>query len=207
MGLVHYTATLEPTKQELAEAWLPSRSWATGGAIEKVAEYRFDDPAGEVGVETIVWRTSDGTLLQIPFTYRAAPLPGAEGHLIGTTDHSVLGKRWVYDGCADPVWAATLTTAILTGGTQAQMVIEKDGAMIDVPPRMQVLGSGSPDAAVPSVTSVDSVQDDGAVTTVTAGDLTLSLPRVIGTPVSGSATLTGSAGDHDLGVLAAVVGG
>src|SRR5262245_6582171 len=143
MGLVHYTATLSPTKQELVEGWLPSRSWGRGGTLEKVAEYRFDDPEGEVGVETILWRTGDGTVLQVPFTYRAAPLEGADEHLVGTSDHSVLGKRWVYDGCADPVWAATLTTAILTGGTQAQMVIEKDGQRIDVPPRIRVHGSGS----------------------------------------------------------------
>lgn len=204
MGLVHHTATLDPTKQELAEAWLPSRSWAPDGAVQKVAEYRFDDPEGEVGVETILWRASDGTLLQVPFSYRAAPLEGADEHLVGTTDHSVLGKRWVYDGCADPVWAATLTTTILTGGTQAQMVIEKDGETIDVPPRMQVRGSGSAGAAVPGVATVDSVVDDGAVTMVVAGPVTISLPRVIGTPVAGDATLTGSTGDQDLGVLAAL---
>jgi hypothetical protein len=204
MGFVYYSATLDPTKQELAEAWLPSRSWAPGGAIEKVGEFRFDDPEGEVGVETILWRTSDGTVLQVPFTYRAAPLPGADAHLVGTTDHSALGKRWVYDGCGDPVWAATLATAILTGGTQAQMVIERDGQMIDVPARVQVRGSGSPDAAVQSVASVDAVADDGPVTTVTAGGLTISVPRVVGTPVSGSATLVGTTGGQDLGVLAAL---
>src|SRR4051812_16149008 len=180
MGFVYATATVVPSKQELAEAWLPSRPWAPAGAIEKVGEFRFDDPEGEVGVETIVWRTADGTLLQVPFTYRAAPLPGAEAHLVGTTDHSALGKRWVYDGCADPVWAATLSTAILTGGTQAQMVIERDGQMIDVPARIQVRGSGSPDADVPTLTAVDSVVDGGPVTTVTAGSLTISVPRVVG---------------------------
>ena len=139
----------------------------------------------------------------MPFTYRAAPLAGAEEFLVGTADHSVLGPRWVYDGCADPVWAATLAAAILTGGTQAQMVIEHDGELVDVPPRMQVRGSGSAGAAVPTITSVDSVVDDGAVTTVTAGRVTISLARVVGTPVSGDATLTGSVGDQELGVLAA----
>ena len=204
MALVH-RATLEPSKQELLEAWLPSRPWASGiTSVEKLAEFRFDDPAGEVGVETILWRTSDGTVLQVPFTYRAAPLAGAEDFLVGTSDHSVLGPRWVYDGCADPVWAATLATAILTAGTQAQIVIEHDGELVDVPARMQVRGSGSPDASVPEISSVDSVRDEGPVTTVTAGPVTLSLARVVGTPLSGTATLTGSVGDQDLGVLAAV---
>jgi hypothetical protein len=210
MGLVHYTATLEPSKQELLEAWLPSRSWALAAPIEKVApikkvaEYRFDDPAGEVGVETIVWRTGDGALLQVPFSYRAAPLDGADAHLVGTTEHSVLGKRWVYDGCADPVWAETLTTAILTGGTQAQMVIERDGELVDVPARMQVRGSAAVGAEVPAVWSISSVYDDGPVTTVTVGPVTIALARVVGTPVSGYATLTGVIGDQDLGVLAAL---
>jgi hypothetical protein len=204
MGLVHYTATLAPTKQELAAAWLPSRPWAPDGPIEKVAEYRFDDPAGEVGVETILWRATDGTLLQVPFSYRGSPLEGADGHLVGTCDHSVLGKRWVYDGCGDPVWAETLTTAILTGGTQAQMVIERDGELVDVPPRMQVRGSGATGAELPGVWSVQAVHDDGPVTIVSAGPVTIALPRVVGTPVSGFATLTGVVGDQDLGVLAAL---
>jgi Maltokinase N-terminal cap domain len=195
MGLVHFRATLEPSKQELAEAWLPSRPWATGGSLEKVAEYRFDDPEGEVGVETILWRTSDGTVLQIPFTYRSAPLDGADAHLVGTSDHTVLGKRWVYDGCADPIWAATITSVVLTGGTQAQMVIEKDGELVDVPPRMQVRGTGTTDAPLPAIASVDAVDDDGPVTTVTAGPVTISLPRVVGVPVEGDAILTGHVGD------------
>jgi hypothetical protein len=143
-------------------------------------------------------------VLQVPFSYRAEPLVGADDFLVGTSDHSVLGKRWVYDGCADPVWAATLTAAILTGGTQAQMVIDRDGELVDVPPRMQVRGSGSADAEVPAVSSITSVRDDGPVTTVTAGTATIVLPRVIGTPVSGEATLTGTVGDQDLGVLAAL---
>ena len=204
MGLVHYTATLEPSKRKLVRAWLPSQSWALNSKVKKVAEYRFDDPDGEVGVETILWRTADDTVLQVPFTYRSAPLEGADSYLVGTTDHSVLGKRWVYDGCADPMWAATITAAILTGGSQAQMVIERDGEVVDVPPRMEVRGSGSPGAVVPAITSVDSVQNDGAVTTVSAGSVTLVLPRVVGTPVSGDATLTGAIGDTALGALAAL---
>ena len=194
MGLV-YRATLSPSKRELVEAWLPTRPWAAGLAVaDKVAEYRFDDPAGEVGVETILWRTDDGVLLQTPLTYRAAPLDDAEDFLVGTSEHSELGSRWVYDGCGDPVWAATLAEAILTGASQAQMVIELDGQMVDVPARMQVRGSGLADAPVPEVVSVDSV-DDGALTTVVAGPVVLTLARVVGSPVDGVATLTGSVGE------------
>ena len=195
MGIVHHTATLSPTKQELVESWLPSRSWAAGRRITgKVAEYRFDDPAGEVGVETILWLTEDGTILQTPLTYRAEPLAGAELHLVGTTDHSVLGQRWVYDGCGDPMWASTLVAAITTGGRQAQMFIEQDGRRVDVPPRMEVRGSGSADAS-PEVTSVDDVSDDGPVTTVRAGSVEIDVARVVGTPLGEGPHLTGTVGD------------
>jgi hypothetical protein len=203
MGIVH-RATLTPTKQELVESWLPGRSW--GGAIaDKLGEYRFDDPAGEVGVETILWRTDDDRLLQTPLTYRAQPLDGADEHLIGEADHSVLGRRWVYDGCGDPVWAATLATAILTGGTQAQMFLVVDGRRIDVPARMEVRGSGGPGAAVPEITGIDAVADHGPVTSVRAGGLELLLARVVGTPLEGSlvltGTVTGSAKSHLLAAL------
>src|SRR3954452_4803184 len=117
MALVH-DATLSPSKQELIESWLPTRSWVPRPSlVGKVAEYRMDDPAGEVGVETILWRLDDDSICQVPFTYRAMPLEGAEAHLIDTMEHSVLGRGWIYDGCGDPVWAAGLVHAIRTGGT------------------------------------------------------------------------------------------
>lgn len=205
MGLVHATADIVPTKQELVEAWMPSRPWAGGATEVKVlAGYRFDDPEGEVGIETIVWRTPDDVLLQVPLTYRAAPLPGADEHLISTMEHTVLGSRWVYDGCADPVWAAAVVTTILTGGTQAQVYVERDGERVNVPARLPVRGSGSPDASVPIITAVDSITDDGPVTRVVAGGLTISLARVVGVPLPGDATLTGATADQDLGVLASL---
>ena len=205
MGIVHHTATLSPTKQELVEAWLPSRSWAEGREVTgKVAEYRFDDPEGEVGVETILWRTDDGTVLQTPLTYRAAPLDGAEAHLVGTTDHSVLGRRWVYDGCGDPVWAATLVETISTGGRQAQMFIEQDGRRVDVPPRMQVRGSGG-DGTTPRVGSIDRVSDEGPVTLVSAGEVEIAVARVVGAPLGDGPHLSGSVGDSDETTVLAVL--
>jgi hypothetical protein len=205
MGLVHATATLEPSKQELLEAWLPSQPWSGGATtVEKVGEYRIDDPDGEVGVETILWRTPDGSIFQVPFTYRGTPLAGAQEHLIGTTEHSVLGIRYVYDGCGDPLWAAVTAAAILTGGSQSQMVIERDGQTVDVPPRVVVRGSGSPEASAPEIASVESIAQDGPVTAVTASGVTLSLARVVGTPLPPGETLTGSTADQDLGVLVSI---
>lgn len=189
MGIVH-RATLSPSKQQLVESWLPTRPWGSGRAVAgKLGEYRFDDPAGEVGVETILWRTADGGVLQTPLTYRAAPLDGARRHLIGTSEHSVLGPRWVYDGCGDPVWFATLAAAILTGGTQAQMFLMEDGERVDIPPRIQVHGSGRPETALPEASSIDSVTDGSTTTLVRAGEVEIILARVLGEPPAGAANL------------------
>ena len=202
MGIVH-RATLSPTKQEIVEGWLPSRRWAAGRTIaEKVAEYRLDDPEGEVGVETILWRLDDGAVVQTPLTYRAAPLAGAEEHLISTTQHSVLGERWVYDGCGDPVWASTLATAIVTGGRQSQMYLEDDaGVRVDIPARMEVRGSGS-EPSGPVVTTIDGATDEGAVTIVRSGQVELALARVVGAPLGGGPHLSGTVGSGGTTVLA-----
>lgn len=198
MGIVHRGASLSPTKQEIVEGWLPTRTWAAGRTVaEKVGEYRLDDPAGEVGVETIVWRTDDGALLQTPLTYRSEPLAGAEEHLIATTEHSVLGTRWVYDGCGDPVWADTLVRAVLTGGHETPMFFERDGERVDIPSRIEVGGSG--DAAESDrVTGVEQVRDEEAVTVVEAGGHRIALARVVGTPLGEGERLTGTvAGEPD----------
>jgi Maltokinase N-terminal cap domain len=44
----------------------------------------------------------------IPLTYRDDPLQGGEAWLIGIAEHSVLGRRWIYDACGDPTYAAVL---------------------------------------------------------------------------------------------------
>src|SRR6476660_5453621 len=122
MALVYSTATLTPSKIALLTRWVAGQPWAAGvdaGSLEAVGAYRFDDPAGEVGIETHLVRTADDRLLQVPVTYRGAPLPDAP--LVGQPEHSVLGTRWVYDACADPVYALTLATTILTGGHEAEL--------------------------------------------------------------------------------------
>ncbi|MFF4908404.1 hypothetical protein ACFY2T_26470 [Streptomyces sp. NPDC001260] len=48
----------------------------------------------------------------VPLTYRGAPLPGAEHALVGTMEHGVLGPRWAYDGCHDPVLYTELLALI-----------------------------------------------------------------------------------------------
>ncbi|MCT2587857.1 CG0192-related protein [Actinophytocola gossypii] len=158
MALIH-RATIQPTKLELLTKWLPSRGWCTGpvGELTKVAGYRFDDPAGEVGIETLLVRTADGTVFQVPLTYRAEPLAGGDEWLIGTAEHSVLGKRWVYDALGDPVYPPALAAAVLANTGQAEELREVDGRFEVNPLTMDVASTGRGDA--PTVNAVLEVTD------------------------------------------------
>ena len=51
-------------------------------------------------------------VVQVPLTFRGAPLEGCEHALIGTTTHSTLGERWVYDGVHDPVFVRAWLTLV-----------------------------------------------------------------------------------------------
>ena len=136
MAEIH-EATLTPSKLELLPEWLARQRWYTAKGrlptLRLLGRWRLDDPAGEVGIETLIVldegaqhvtghvsarerHRSDpgthdrakgaGTVYQVPLTYRGAPLKGADHALVGTLEHSVLGRRWVYDACHDPVYAA-----------------------------------------------------------------------------------------------------
>lgn len=173
MALLH-AATLTPSKLELLSAWLPTQPWAGDvSALEQVGAYRFDDPQGEVGLEAFLLRTGDGRLLHVPVTYRGAPLDGADGALVGITDHSTLGQRWVYDGTADPVWLLAAAIAALTGGHEAELLIDLGKGLERRDPTVRVQGSGSTDVPVPSL-----------------DDLSVSVARVVGERVGGAATVS-----------------
>lgn len=125
MAVIHHVA-LKPAKLELLTSWLPSRPWYFGGEGEpelaKADGFRLDDPQGEVGIEFMVVTDASGTrpaAYLVPLTYRGAPLDGAEHALVGTMEHGVLGRRWAYDGCHDPVLVAQLL-ALIEGRVQAQ---------------------------------------------------------------------------------------
>ncbi|MCW2800582.1 MAG: hypothetical protein JWQ70_2054, partial [Aeromicrobium sp.] len=146
MALLHGGASIRPTKLELLATWLPTRPWfvGDGSALELVGAYRFDDPEGEVGMETHLVRAGDSTIYQVPLTYRAAPLDGGEAFLVGTMDHTVLGNRWVYHASIDPVYLDVLADTIRTGGSQA--VLERtfaDGRVEIMEPSVRVTGSGT----------------------------------------------------------------
>lgn len=127
-----FNADLTPTKDELVEGWIGEQRWYPGQGrrprLRQLDSWRLDDPAGEVGIETLVYLDDSGStpvVYQVPLTYRGAPLEGGEAALLGEMDHSVLGRRWVYDAPHDPVYVTQLL-ALLRGRATAQ-----DGAVSD----------------------------------------------------------------------------
>ena len=208
MATIHPGATLVPGKLELLQAWVPTQPWAGDlgtAALEVAGAYRFDDPAGEVGTETFLLRTGDGTVLQVPVTYRAQPLDGAV--LVGQAEHSVLGTRWVYDGPTDPVYAAALAAALLTGTPQAQLedqtpegpVVREPTARVHVDGALGTVGPPPTDAEV-------AVSTAGTTTVLATGVAELVLLRVLGGAEEGAvggSVLRGTWAGQDTPVLLA----
>lgn len=221
MAIIHNT-TMSPGKLELLAAWLPDQPWYRHrGHVPELAKaggFRLDDPQGEVGIEFMVVTDGSGhetTAYQVPLTYRASALAGADDALIGTSEHGVLGRRWIYDGVHDPVLLAQLV-ALIQGEAepQAQNVSNvADPTVIGQPvaegslalARFAVTANG------PSGTGLrlETTSGDAART----GELTLRVSRIL-RPGDGNdvhrdagppclyATWRSSAGTHVRGVFA-----
>ena len=123
MAEIHHGATISPTKLELLAAWMPRQRWYTHKGhvpvLRRVGGFRFEDPAGRVGAETLIVldeATVPPVVYQVPLTYRDTPLPGGEDAQVGTCEHSVLGTRYVYDGCKDPRYVEALLELVTTSG-------------------------------------------------------------------------------------------
>ncbi|WP_342024403.1 hypothetical protein AAE021_04305 [Arthrobacter citreus] len=201
-----YQADLNPGKMELISAWLPSASWFPGTAelaIERVGSFRFDDPEGDVGLETHLV-AAGANVLQVPLSYRGAPLEGAEDHFIGTMEHSVLGRRWVYDACGDPVYAQALAASILSGEGQADQYFENNGVREEIPPTLDVLASGLPDGGE-LVEGPQPGPADLTVERISTGDWELSVVRVLdlGGEATADPALTAQWNGQDVPVLLA----
>jgi len=187
MSLIHRT-TLKPTKLELLTDWLPSRPWYRGGAgqpsLTKPGGFRLDDPAWEVGIEFMV--AADGsTAYHVPLTYRGSPLAEIGDALIGTLEHGVLGRRWVYDGTRDPVLVRQLV-ALIQGKAEPQAQSQSD--TLDP----TVLSWPAADGTL----EVDgfTVSDDAEGTIVrvsAAGELAVRIHRVL-RPVTGDGAAPGA---------------
>ncbi|MYT26752.1 1,4-alpha-glucan branching protein, partial [Streptomyces sp. SID7760] len=138
----------------------------------------LDDPRGEVGIEFMA--VSDGAgdrqvTYLVPLTYRGAPLDGAERALIGTSEHGVLGRRWIYDGTHDPVLVERLY-ALVRGEAVPQAQSESDTPDPTVAGWSAQTGPSGP-------ASILTVSDEPDTTDVLlrtpAGELTLAVRRVL----------------------------
>ncbi|WP_030763435.1 maltokinase N-terminal cap-like domain-containing protein [Streptomyces sp. NRRL F-2664] len=184
MAVIHRT-TMSPGKLDLLAAWMPSKPWYRGGGAPKLAKaggFRLDDPEGEVGLEFMVVTDTSGdspVTYQVPLSYRGARLDAAAAGLVGTSEHGVLGRRWIYDGAHDPVLVAQLL-ALLAGRATAQ-----DQNASNVPdPAVEVLAghAGVPEGLV-ATGSVTDTSDATLVGVEPAGHgeplMALSLCRVL----------------------------
>lgn len=124
MGII-YNTTMSPSKNELVTTWLVEQDFYTGkGApkLDHIGGFRLEDPAGEVGIELRIYADHSDTsdvIYHVPLTYRDAPLPEAASHLIGTSEHAILGKRYIYDAAGDPVFQ-TQVRELLAGNAEPQ---------------------------------------------------------------------------------------
>ena len=185
MAVIHAT-TMTPGKLELLAAWLPTRPWYTGRGREpelaKAGGFRLDDPAGEVGIEFMVVTDTSGdrpVAYHVPLGYRGAPLDGADGAdgaLIGTSEHGVLGRRWVYDGAGDPVVAGRLL-ALIQGRAEAQHSTESNTPATFVSTRF----TGTAAATATAITAVEDGPDgtDIVLAAEPDGTLTIGVSRVL----------------------------
>lgn len=156
MAIIH-NASLTPSKSQMLAEWVPRQPWGDDASgLEVIGAFRFDDPDGNVGIETHLVRIPSGRVLQVPVTYRDAPLAGAEEFLISRMNHSVLGERWVYDAPADHIYVRALLRAIFTGESQAEF------EYVDPSPEQRsrtvtthVRGSGRPGSVIPDPSDVD----------------------------------------------------
>ncbi|MEV8530767.1 1,4-alpha-glucan branching protein [Streptomyces sp. NPDC051211] len=178
MAVIHHTV-LKPSKLELLTSWLPSRPWYAGGAGEpelaKAGGFRLDDPQGEVGIEFMVVTDTSGThpaAYLVPLTYRGAPLDGAEHALVGTMEHGVLGRRWAYDGCHDPVLVDQLP-ALIEGRAQAQ-----DQNTSDTPDR-EITCSYTGEASAPTTFTTKATDDQEGTALTAPNGTTLRLHRLL----------------------------
>lgn len=183
-----YNTTMKPGKTELLTAWLPTRPWyaSTGHVpeLDRSGGFRLDDPEGEVGIEFMVLTDHSGgreTSYLVPLTYRGAPLDGAGAALVGTSEHGVLGTRWIYDGAHDPVLVGQLL-ALIQGRAVAQD--QSDSGVSDPSVTAWCDGPGLPAALQgrPEVTDTargTDVRLPGAPESGTTPALTLGLTRVL----------------------------
>ncbi len=180
MAIIHQ-ATLSPSKLDVLSKYIaawPALSEHVGSDLEQVGAYRFDDPAGQVGIETHILKTTDGSHLQVPLVYRNDEMPEAADWFVGTMEHSVLGTRWVYDACFDAIYLNELVRVILTGDVEAAEIVETPEGKVPRATTVQVRGSGESEASIEVSPDVSPVRSD-AQTVVDVGEFVVMIPHVL----------------------------
>jgi len=171
MAIIHQ-ASLTPSKLEILSDYLPTIPALAEHVDEDFAHigaYRFDDPDGHVGIETHILFGAKGAALQMPLTYRNEQLEGAEDWLLGTMQHSVLGERWVYNGCGDAVYVSELLRVILTGDTEVAEIVETQDGPVPRESSVKVVGSGSTEPMPDAFTFDSEIEGDETHIHVRAG--------------------------------------
>ncbi len=204
MALFH-RATLEPTKEELITAWVPHQVWgpAPGQPIEVIGAFRFDDPDGQIGMETFLC-SAGGELLQVPLTYHDAPLAGVEAALISEMHHSVLGQRWVYDGLRDPAYVTMLAAVTLTGQGEALGMAVYEGRWYIAPTNVRIHGGGWTLERVP-VDRFELISDEAAGSVLRSDRFELTVYRRPQAGREAPCALTATWPGQDTPVVLAVV--
>ncbi|GAA4046937.1 hypothetical protein GCM10023063_37730 [Arthrobacter methylotrophus] len=114
MSLLAPATVLAPLLNE----WLPRQRWfpvkAGSFDLDFVGAFRLADPAAGAGLEvrllSIRYATADGgmqtDIIQVPLSYRSAPLPALSAALVGQISGTVDGDEpvWVYDAPHDPAF-------------------------------------------------------------------------------------------------------
>ena len=114
--------------ERLLARWLPRQRWmpALGGrageepditplSVARIAEVS-DDDAGTVQCLLVVLTVRGPrrhTRLCVPLSVRMVEDYALRSHLVGVVDDLLLGKSYVYDGAADPVFVLALADAIV----------------------------------------------------------------------------------------------
>lgn len=194
MALMHPHSTMSPTKLELLASCLPAQPWFEGDVaqLERIGEYRLDDPEGEVGLNGILFTAGSETVYHVPFTYRGAPLDESDEFFVGTSEHGVLGTRWVTAAIGDPVFRAVLAQTIAQGGTGAEeLITDEAGNVTQRDIVVPLKGSGEENAQVPEMWAAE-MSVIGASTVASTGFATLSVIHVLDgtTPVLNAQTLS-----------------
>jgi hypothetical protein len=194
MAVIHQT-TMRPAKLDLLAAWFPAQPWyvGTGQApdLVRAGGFRLDDPQGEVGIEfmAVTDRSGDrATTYHVPMTYRASAFDGIRDALIGTAEHGVLGRRFIYDGAADPVLVAQLV-ALIQGDVQAQAQSLSDTA--DTTVASTPVSGGRLCVSGPPALSLNAAMTEVLVPVLTADSQARQLAVQIIRPISPAPAPTG----------------